>query len=182
MVADCTKKYSDARKGKVTPKLPDQAMSRLDILSKVTGFTAAGKQHYKDGGFTCGALFSKDYEHWEFISDVMKDCITSNPLHIDEYIYVTQMEAEILRWTLDLYKGDENTCGIVTSGGTESIILAVLAYREQALIERSVTKPNIVCSETVHPAFDKGGHYLGVEIRKVPLTKNFMADVKAMKR
>lgn len=92
------------------------------------------------------------------------------------------MEAEIIRWTLDLYKGDENTCGIVTSGGTESIILAILAYREQGLIERSITKPNIVCSETAHPAFDKGGHYLGVEIRKVPLLKNFMADVKAMKR
>ena len=182
MESDCSKKYSDARKGKTTPNLPNQGVARNDILAKVNGFTAAGKKHYAEGGFTCGALFTKDLAHWDFVADVMKDCITSNPLHIDEYIYVTQMEAEIIRWTLDLYKGDENTCGIVTSGGTESIILAILAYREQGLIERSITKPNIVCSETVHPAFDKGGHYLGVEIRKVPLLKNFMADVKAMKR
>jgi sphinganine-1-phosphate aldolase len=40
------------------------------------------------------------------------------------------MEAEIIRWTLNLYHGDENSCGIITSGGTESIILAMLAYRE----------------------------------------------------
>lgn len=41
------------------------------------------------------------------------------------------MEAEIIRWTLDLYNGDKDTCGILTSGGTESIILAMLAYRIQ---------------------------------------------------
>jgi sphinganine-1-phosphate aldolase len=39
------------------------------------------------------------------------------------------MEAEIIRWTLNLYKGDKDSCGIVTSGGTESIILSMLAYR-----------------------------------------------------
>jgi glutamate/tyrosine decarboxylase-like PLP-dependent enzyme len=60
----------------------------------------------------------------------MTQSMISNPLHIDEFIYVTQMEAEIIRWTLNLYNGDKDTCGIVTSGGTESIILSMLAYRE----------------------------------------------------
>jgi glutamate/tyrosine decarboxylase-like PLP-dependent enzyme len=60
----------------------------------------------------------------------MKLSMISNPLHIDEFVYVTQMEAEIIRWTLNLYNGDQNTCGIVSSGGTESIILSMLAYRE----------------------------------------------------
>jgi len=41
------------------------------------------------------------------------------------------MEAEIIRMVLNLFKGDESTCGIGTSGGTESILLAILAYREQ---------------------------------------------------
>jgi len=40
------------------------------------------------------------------------------------------MEAEVIRWTLNLYNGDKDTCGILTSGGTESITLAMLAYRE----------------------------------------------------
>jgi sphinganine-1-phosphate aldolase len=59
----------------------------------------------------------------------MRTTIVSNPLHIDEFIYVTQMEAEIIRWTVDLYRGDDEACGILTSGGTESIILGMLAYR-----------------------------------------------------
>jgi len=92
------------------------------------------------------------------------------------------MEAEIIRWTLDLYRGDENCCGIVTSGGTESIILALLAYREQAKTERGITRPNIVCSNTAHCAFDKACFYFEIEIRKVPITSDHMADVDAMKR
>jgi sphinganine-1-phosphate aldolase len=59
----------------------------------------------------------------------MRHSLIANPLHIDEFLYVTQMEAEIIRWTLDLYNGDKDSCGIVTSGGTESIILALLAYK-----------------------------------------------------
>ena len=91
------------------------------------------------------------------------------------------MESEILRWTIDLYKGDKKACGIVTSGGTESIILSMLAYRVQAKEERGVTKPNIVMSETAHCAFDKGGFYMGIEVRKVPITSNFTADINAIR-
>jgi sphinganine-1-phosphate aldolase len=92
------------------------------------------------------------------------------------------MEAEIIRWTLDLYNGDKDSCGIITSGGTESIILACLAYREKALAEKGVTRPNMIMSETAHCAFDKAGFYLGIEIRKVPITKDFMADFEGIKR
>jgi len=49
---------------------------------------------------------------------------------MDTFGYILRMEAEIIRWTLNIYNGDENSCGIMTSGGTESIILAMLAYRE----------------------------------------------------
>lgn len=106
----------------------------------------------------------------------------ANPLHIDEFIYITQMEAEIIRWTLDLYNGGKDTCGLVTSGGTESCLLAMLAYREKGKAERGITKPNIVMSETAHCAFDKAGFYFGIEVRKVPLGSDHMCDFNAIKR
>lgn len=127
-----------------------------------------------------GAVYTKDDDHWNFISDVMRASIVSNPLHIDEFLYVTQLEAELIRWTLDLYNGGPEACGIVTSGGTESIILAMLAYREKAKAEKGITQPNMVMSETAHCAFDKGGFYFGIEVRKVPMTKNYKCDVQAM--
>lgn len=107
----------------------------------------------------------------------MGPALVTNPLHMDEFHYVTQMEAEIIRWTLDLYNGDKNACGISTSGGTESIILAMLAYKVQCQREKGVTKPNIVCSETAHAAFDKAGFYFSIEIRKIPITQDFLADL-----
>lgn len=129
-----------------------------------------------------GTVYIKDEAHWNFVCDIMRTTIISNPLHIDEFSMITQMEAEIIKWTVDLYNGDEDAVGIVTSGGTESIILAMLAYREKARVEKGITKPNVVMSETAHCAFDKGGFYFEIEVRKVPITKDFNCDVNAMRR
>lgn len=69
-------------------------------------------------------------QHWKFVSSMMGMHIVSNPLHMEPFAPVVQMEAEIIRMVLNLFHGDDSTCGIGTSGGTESILLAMLAYRE----------------------------------------------------
>ena len=105
-----------------------------------------------------GGVYVADKQHWDFVNDVMNKFVVTNPLHADEFTIVTQMEAEILRMVLNLYHGDEKSCGILTSGGTESIINAVLAYREEAKA-RGVIKPNMVVSQTAHAAFEKAAFY-----------------------
>ena len=82
---------------------------------------------------------------------------------------------------LNLFHGDDRTCGVGTSGGTESIMLAMLAYREQGRA-RGVIHPNIVCSETAHSAFVKAAFYFGLEVRKAKLTKDLLCDVAGMKK
>lgn len=105
--------------------------------------------------------------------------IESNPLHIVEFSPVGQMESEIIKMALDLYNAPKDTaCGLGTSGGTESIILACLAYREAGR-KRGITKPNIVGTQSVHAAFNKACFYLGMEIRIAPLT-NYGCDLKKM--
>jgi sphinganine-1-phosphate aldolase len=180
MLSGAIKKFQDSRKSSSIRYLPNKGQNPDEILKRIQGNAAISSKKYKDGGNVTGAVYTKDEEHWNFISDVMRASIVSNPLHIDEFLYVTQMEAELIRWTLDLYNGGPDSCGIVTSGGTESIILAMLAYREKAKAEKGITQPNMVMSETAHCAFDKGGFYFGIEIRKVPLTKDFRCDVQAM--
>jgi sphinganine-1-phosphate aldolase len=93
---------------------------------------------------------------------------------------VTQMEAEIIRMMVNLFNGDSEACGVGTSGGTESILLAMLAYREKGR-KNGIEHPNMVVSETAHSAFDKAGHYFNIEIRKVKVTKKLTADVAGMK-
>jgi hypothetical protein len=60
----------------------------------------------------------------------------------------------------------------MTTGGTESILMAVKAYRERAKDLSGVSAPNMVLSISAHPAFEKAGHYFGVEMRCVrPVTE-----------
>jgi len=58
------------------------------------------------------------------------------------------MEAEIISSVIDLYKGDKKkgVCGVVSSGGTESILISVLAHREYYKQKKGITQPNIVMS------------------------------------
>jgi glutamate/tyrosine decarboxylase-like PLP-dependent enzyme len=71
--------------------------------------------------------------------------------------------------------------GTVTSGGTESLLCAVAAYRDRARRERPwILRPELVVPTTIHPAFDKASHYFGVKLVKVPVGPDFRADVAAM--
>jgi sphinganine-1-phosphate aldolase len=130
MSADVLKKFTNDRRPTAVSQLPEEGWKTDKILERVQGKAAVSSKRYRDGGNLTGAVYTKDEKHWDFLCQVMRASIVSNPLHIDEFLYVTQMEAEILRWTIDLYNGGKEACGIVTSGGTESIILALLAYRE----------------------------------------------------
>jgi sphinganine-1-phosphate aldolase len=58
--------------------------------------------------------------------------VVTNALHAEEFQMITQCEAEIIRMCCNMYHGDKDSCGLISSGGTESIILACLAARERA--------------------------------------------------
>ncbi|GGO61386.1 pyridoxal phosphate-dependent decarboxylase family protein [Nonomuraea cavernae] len=75
---------------------------------------------------------------------------------------IVEMEKQVVGAVADLLGGGH---GIFTSGGTESIMLAVKAARDAAGRER----PNLVLPVTAHPAFHKAAHYLGVTVRPVPV-------------
>jgi glutamate/tyrosine decarboxylase-like PLP-dependent enzyme len=87
----------------------------------------------------------------------------------------TKFEAEIISMTLDLQHGEAAAasggapCGLVTTGGTGSILHAMLAYREHGAQHRGVTRPNVIKPETAHPAFDKACHLFGIELRRAPV-------------
>src|SRR2546429_467303 len=69
----------------------------------------------------------------------------------------------------------------ITSGGSESIMLPMLAYREQARAVRGITAPEMVVPDTIHPAFEKGAYYFGIRLVRVPVGADFLADVEAMR-
>lgn len=71
----------------------------------------------------------------------------------------------------------------MTTGGTESILMAVKAYRDYAIFERGIRHPNIVVPSTAHPAFDKAAQYLKIKIIHVKIdSKTTSVDIAAMKK
>jgi glutamate/tyrosine decarboxylase-like PLP-dependent enzyme len=70
--------------------------------------------------------------------------------------------------------------GFMTSGGTESILMAVLAARERGRAERNVVAPEMVLPASAHAAFEKAAHYFGVKSVRVPVRADWRADVDAM--
>lgn len=92
-----------------------------------------------------------------------------------------QMEDEVVGMGLSLLHAPEHAAGNITSGGTDSINMAVKASRDYALATKGITgTPNIVAPYTAHPAFDKAAIMMNLELRRVPVAENLLADVAAM--
>jgi glutamate/tyrosine decarboxylase-like PLP-dependent enzyme len=92
-----------------------------------------------------------------------------------------RMESEVVDMGLSLLQAPEDACGDMTSGGSESIFLAVKACRNQARAEGRVREGgNLVLPRSAHPAFDKAASVLGLGVVRVPVAEDLRADVAAM--
>ncbi|BBK37869.1 aspartate aminotransferase family protein [Allostella sp. ATCC 35155] len=108
---------------------------------------------------------------------------TENNLGQRAFPSLKKLEDEVVAMALDLLKAPPSAGAAFTSGGSESIFLAVLAARNKARAERGIERPTIVLPRTAHPTFDRAAHYLGVRVVRVPTTRNDLrADVGAIER
>lgn len=93
-----------------------------------------------------------------------------------------QMEDEVVGMGLSLLHGDEASTGNITSGGTDSITMAVKAARDYARANRSIEgAPNLVVPFSAHPAFDKACTMMSLDLRRIPVGDDLLADVTAMR-
>jgi len=121
----------------------------------------------------------------EDVAQVQKEAYTmymsENGLGPLAFPSLKQMEDEVVGMGLGLLHGDETCTGNITSGGTDSITMAVKAARDYAFSNRGITgQPNIVIPFSAHPAFDKASKMMSLDIRRVPLRTDLLADVDAM--
>jgi glutamate/tyrosine decarboxylase-like PLP-dependent enzyme len=103
-----------------------------------------------------------------------------NALNTKAFPSLARIQSDVVSWTTSLLHGPDSAAGFMTSGGTESIQVAVLAARERARLERGVTEPEMVISDTTHAAFHKSAHMFGITVHKVSCRADFTADVDAM--
>src|SRR6202795_2855793 len=152
--------------------MPSEGRSRDSITAELEAF-AHGEDRTWETGKCSGNMYCGDHTHYEFLGRAFELFAHVNALQRDMCPSMTKFEGEIIAMTLDLLHADAITdgspAGLVTSGGSGSILHAVLAYREFAQQTRGIDHPNFVKPETGHPAFDKACHLLGVELRRAPI-------------
>ena len=165
----------------VNHTLPEKGRPREEILAELATM-AEEEDAFWETGKCSGTMYCGDHEHYGFMNEAFGRFAHVNALQRDMCPSQTKFEAEIIGMTLDVLNGnavtDAQPVGVVTTGGTGSILHAMLAYREYGAQARNITQPNVIKPETAHPAFDKACHLFGIELRKAPVDpKTTQVDV-----
>lgn len=151
----------------------DQILAHLDALQA------------RDVDWHGGRAFSLAYHAGDDVLDLAKAAyakfLSSNALNVLAFPSLRTLQTEVVAMVSDLLHGGPDAAGFMTTGGTESILLAVKAARGRGR-ERGVTAPEMVLPTTAHAAFEKGAEYFGVRSVRVPVGDDFRADPVAMAR
>ncbi len=167
--------------------LPERGLEGRDIVSMMAEVQTKETERWQ-AGYASGAVYHGDPEHIAFMNEIYAIHSQMNPLHADLWPSAVKYEAEVVTMTASMLNAeqaekrhdDAAICGSVTSGGTESILLAMKTYRDWARATKGVKRPNVVLPISAHPAFDKAAQYFGIELRRTPVDQRFQADVGAM--
>jgi sphinganine-1-phosphate aldolase len=171
-MSDPFNSYPYADRFPVNRALPEHGRAHDDILAELRTM-AAEENRVWEGGRCSGTMYCGDRDHYDFLTRAFGLFAHQNALQRDMCPSATRFEGEVIAMVLDLMHAgavaDSEPAGMVTSGGTGSILHAVLAYRDHARAQRGITRPNFIKPETAHPAFDKACELFGVELRRAPV-------------
>lgn len=160
--------------------MPDSGQDSEQILEQLERY----KEHdpnYKDGRLW-SLVYYLNEEHSGFLKESYHRFACENGLNPTAFKSLKKFENEVIGATADILNGTDEVCGVVTSGGTESCLLAVKTYRDMARDKRRVRYPEMIIPETAHVAWIKASEYFGVKIRRVPLLPDLTPDLKQLKR
>lgn len=154
-------------------RIPQTGRAPDDVLGDLRA------RHDADVDWRRGRVFSLVYHasdaHEHLVKQAHAEYGSANLLNPMAFKSLKQLEKELVEMAGGLMNGT-GVVGTVTSGGTESILCAVAAYRDRA----NKWWPELVVPRTIHPAFDKAAHYFGVRLVKVDVRDDLRVDARAM--
>ena len=148
-------------------------------------FEALEEMRTRDIAWRQGRAFSLAYYAGDEAIKVAEEAYRSfsgeNALSTDAFPSLRKIQSEVVAMTGSWLGANQDSAGFMTSGGTESILMAVKAARDRLRSERNINRPNIVLPTSAHAAFDKACAYFEVESRRVDVKDDWRADVDAMR-
>jgi sphinganine-1-phosphate aldolase len=166
--------------GQKFDRIPEQGKEYMEVLAMMKESQQYDLSKYGTQNLS-GCIYLGDDEHTKFTNEAYGLFSLSNPLHTDSFPNVRRYEAEVIGMTARMMHGGPSVCGAMTSGGTESILMAIKAYRDYAKAKKGITHPELVAPVTVHSAFDKACAYFGIKLVHVGLDAEYKADLRAVK-
>lgn len=141
--------------------IPEKGLSKEEILNTLQAFKS------RDMDWKAGKVWCYVYSPGEDPAEVTREAylafLSENGLDPTVFPSLLRLETDVVRATINLLRGDSDAVGHLTTGGTESIMLAVKTARDKARAEQpEITQPEMVLPKTAHAAFHKAAHYLSV--------------------
>lgn len=162
-------------------KLPEKGLSREEIFE----FLKIAKSF--DAKWQEGRVYAYVYDPGKEAMEIGKEAymtyLVENGLDPTAFPSLLKLETDVTRAVINLLRGDEDVVGNVTTGGTESIMLAIKTARDWAQVHRpEIKEPEMVICRTAHHAFHKAAQYLGLKVVLTPHDPvTFQVDVQAMR-
>ncbi len=158
--------------------LPSIGLGRDEIFDRLDQMKA------NDVRWRDGRAFTLAYNAGDDVVAVAEEAYrrfsSENALNTDAFPSLRAIQADVVGIVAEWLNAGSEGAGFMTTGGTESLLMAVKAARERGRKERNITRPNVVLPTTAHAAFEKGCYYFGLESRRVPVGADWKADVDAM--
>jgi sphinganine-1-phosphate aldolase len=158
-------------------QLPKTGIPREELFARMR------ERKKEDADWRGGRTWSLIYPAGEEVDAILHEAnelyLYENALNPFRFPSLRQMETEVVAMTAGLLNAPEGADGAMTSGGTESILMAVKSARDRARAERSVTQPELLTPFSAHPAFAKAAAYLGLKLVQIPLRDDYRADLDA---
>jgi glutamate/tyrosine decarboxylase-like PLP-dependent enzyme len=158
--------------------LPRHGLPRDDVFATLESYKA------DDIRWRDGRAFSLVYHAGPDVLAIAEDAhrvlAAENGLNTDAFPSLRRVQQEVVGIVSDWVHGGSEAAGFLTTGGTESLLMAVKAARERGRKEKGITQPNVVLPTSAHAAFEKGCYYFGLESRRIPVGADWRADPAAM--
>ncbi len=167
--------YPYAEEFGVIDRFPEEGRGHEAIVAQLRSMAEREDGTWENGKCS-GSIYCGDHEHYALLNEVFALFSHTNALQRDMCPSMSRFESEIIAMTLDMLHGDAVTgrnakhraCGALGFGGTESILNAMLAYRNLAQASRGITTPAMIWPDTAHPAFLKAAHLFGMKVVRAP--------------
>lgn len=158
--------------------IPESGLPHDEILARLDDL----KRH--DVRWREGRAFTLAYNAGDDVVRLAEEAYrrfsTENALNTDAFPSLRRIQSDVVGIVGDWLEAGPDGAGFMTTGGTESLLMAVKAARERGRKERDVTTPNVVLPTSAHAAFEKGCYYFGLESRRIPVGDDWRADADAM--